>query len=108
MEISAPTEDKLDRSVGAVRDSLDRFAGVFDIKSDQDQGRREVELGLKTAARSLGLTLNDLAGQVRAAFFGAESYRLQRGQNEVRLYTRLLGYDEPATHLGPYGGETVN
>ena len=89
VEISAPTEDKLDRSVGAVRDSLDRFAGVFDIKSDQDQGRREVELGLKPAARSLGLTLNDLAGQVRAAFFGAESYRLQRGQNEVRVYTRL-------------------
>ena len=89
VEVSAPTADKLERSVDAVRDSLDRFAGVFDIKSDQDQGKREVELGLKPAARSLGLTLNDLAGQVRAAFFGAESYRLQRGQNEVRVYTRL-------------------
>ncbi len=89
VEVSAPTEAKLDRSVDAVRDSLRRFAGVFDIKSDQEQGKREVELGLKPAARSLGLTLNDLAGQVRAAFFGSESYRLQRGQNEVRVYTRL-------------------
>jgi multidrug efflux pump subunit AcrB len=89
VEVSAPTSNKLDRSVDAVRDSLDRFAGVFDIKSDQEQGKREIELRLKPAARPLGLTLSDLAGQVRAAFFGVESYRLQRGQNEVRVYTRL-------------------
>ena len=89
VELSAPTQDKLDRAVAAVRDSLNRFGGVFDIKSDQEQGKREIELALKPAARTLGLTLNDLAGQVRAAFFGVESYRLQRGQNEVRVYARL-------------------
>jgi len=89
VELSAPTEEKLDRAVGAVRDSLSRFGGVFDVQSDQEQGRRELELELKPAARSLGLTLEDLAGQVRAAFFGVESYRLQRGQNEVRVYARL-------------------
>jgi multidrug efflux pump subunit AcrB len=89
VEVSAPTPDRLDRAVEAVQDSLDRFAGVFDIKSDQEQGKREIELALKPAARPLGLTLSDLAGQVRAAFFGVESYRLQRGQNEVRVYARL-------------------
>jgi multidrug efflux pump subunit AcrB len=89
VELSAPTPEKLDRAVTAVRDSLDRFSGVFDIKSDQEGGKREIELALKPAARTLGLTLNDLAGQVRAAFFGLESYRLQRGQNEVRVYARL-------------------
>jgi multidrug efflux pump subunit AcrB len=89
VEVSAPTADKLARSVDAVRDSLDRFAGVFDIKSNQEQGKREIELQLKPAARPLGLTLSDLAGQVRAAFFRVESYRLQRGQNEVRVYARL-------------------
>ena len=30
-----------------------------------------------------------MARQVRAAFFGAESFRLQRGQDEVRVYVRL-------------------
>ncbi|MEF8817847.1 MAG: efflux RND transporter permease subunit, partial [Salinibacter sp.] len=89
VEVSAPTEEKLDRTVGAVQDSLVRFGGVFDIQSDQDQGKRELELALKPGARSLGLSLSDLAGQVRAAFFGLESYRLQRGQNEVRVYARL-------------------
>ena len=89
VELSAPTPDKLDRTVAAVQDSLRRFGGVFDIKSDQEQGKRELELEMKPGARTLGLSLNDLAGQVRAAFFGIESYRLQRGQNEVRVYTRL-------------------
>ncbi|PQJ35041.1 multidrug transporter AcrB [Salinibacter sp. 10B] len=89
VEISAPSEERLDRAVTAVRDSLERFGGVFDIQSDRDQGKREIELNLKPAARTLGLTLNDLAQQVRAGFFGVESYRLQRGQNEVRVYARL-------------------
>jgi multidrug efflux pump subunit AcrB len=89
VEVSAPTQDRLDRAVAAVRDSLQRFGGVFDIKSDQEQGRRELELNLKPAARPLGITLSDLAQQVRAGFFGVESYRLQRGQDEVRVYARL-------------------
>jgi multidrug efflux pump subunit AcrB len=35
------------------------------------------------------LTLDSLAQQVRAAFFGAESLRVQRGREEVRVYVRL-------------------
>jgi multidrug efflux pump subunit AcrB len=89
VEASAPTAEKLDRTVAAVKDSLNRFGGVFDVTSDQDRGKRELELSLKPGARTLGLSLSDLAGQVRAAFFGLESYRLQRGQNEVRVYARL-------------------
>jgi len=89
VEASAPTAEKLDRTVEAVQDSLNRFGGVYDIQSDQDRGKRELELSLKPGGRTLGLSLSDLAGQVRAAFFGLESYRLQRGQNEVRVYARL-------------------
>ena len=89
VELSASTPQELDRAVTAVRDSLTRFAGVFDIQSDREQGKQEVELRLKPAARTLGLTLSDLAQQVRAAYFGIESYRLQRGRDEVRVYVRL-------------------
>ena len=103
VEVSAPTQERLDRSVAAVQDSLQRFAGVFDIKSDQEQGRRELELSLKPSARPLGITLNDLAQQVRGGFFGVESYRLQRGQNEVRVYTRLPDDERDAVEdLGEY------
>ena len=96
VEASAPTSEDLDRTVAAVKDSLSRFGGVFDIKSDQEQGKRELELEMKPGARTLGLSLSDLAGQVRAAFFGVEAYRLQRGQNEVRVYARLPDDDRDA------------
>ena len=96
VELSAPTPERLDRAVSAVRDSLRRFSGVFDIKSDLEQGKRELSLRLKPAARPLGLTLSDLAQQVRAAFFGVESYRLQRENNEVRVYARLPDHQRDA------------
>jgi len=89
VELSAQSNEQLDAAVAALQDSLRQYGGVFDVKSDQQQGKREVELRLKPAARTFGLTLEDLAGQVRAAFFGAESYRLQRGQDEVRVFARL-------------------
>ncbi len=89
VELTAGDDVALDRAVAAVQDSLRRFAGVFDIRSDQERGKREVQLRLKPKARTLGVTLQDLATQVRAAFFGAESYRLQRGQDEVRVFARL-------------------
>jgi multidrug efflux pump subunit AcrB len=89
VQLSAADPETLDRAVTAVRDSLDRYNGVFDITSDREQGKQEIELRLKPAARTLGLTLSDLAQQVRAAYFGVESYRLQRGRDEVRVYVRL-------------------
>jgi multidrug efflux pump subunit AcrB len=51
-----------------------------------------MQLKLKLAARSLGLTLDDLARQVRHAFYGAEALRLQRDQDEVKVMVR---YTEP-------------
>ena len=47
-----------------------------------------MQLKLKPTARSLGLTLSDLARQVRHAFYGAEALRLQRDQDEVKVLVR--------------------
>mgnify|MGYP006425644793 CR=1 FL=1 len=89
VELSATNSAQLRTAVAAVEDSLRRFAGVYDIQNDQQAGKREIQLELTDAGRTLGLTLQDLARQVRGAFFGAESYRLQRGRDEVRVFARL-------------------
>ncbi|MEF8864806.1 MAG: efflux RND transporter permease subunit [Salinibacter sp.] len=90
VKLFAPTVEQMTRAAAVVQDSLHRYGGVLDVTSDWEE-KRELELRLKPAARSLGLTLDDLARQTRAAFFGIESYRLQRGQDEVRVYVRLSG-----------------
>ena len=89
VELSHPDTVGLNAAVPALKDRLARFAGVIDVRDDQGRGKRELELRLKPAARSLGITLDDLARQVRGAFFGNEAMRLQRGRDEVRVYVRL-------------------
>ncbi|MEM8560328.1 MAG: efflux RND transporter permease subunit, partial [Bacteroidota bacterium] len=89
VELSHPDAATLNEITARVQGELGRFSGVFDIQSDADAGLQEVQVRLKPAARTLGLTLQDVAGQVRAAFFGDEALRVQRGQEDVRVYVRL-------------------
>ncbi len=89
VELSAETDTDLARAVNAVESELRQIVGVFDVRNDRDEGKREIELRLKPQARTYGLSLDDLAQQVRAAFFGAEALRVQRGREEVRVYVRL-------------------
>jgi len=89
VEVSHPDNELLMTIVQQIEDDLRRLGGVYDVRNDQAQGKRQVQLELKPRARTLGVTLDDLARQVRAAFFGAEALRLQRGREEVRVYVRL-------------------
>ncbi|MEM1094637.1 MAG: efflux RND transporter permease subunit [Bacteroidota bacterium] len=88
-ELSHPNDETLNQATAEVMEELSRFAGVFDIKSDLSEGTPEIRLELTDEARTLGLTLQDVASQVRAAFFGDLALRVQRGQEDVRVYVRL-------------------
>ena len=73
----------------SVVDGLREVGGVHDIRSGVTAGVPEIQLELLPEARTLDLTLADLASQTRGAFFGAEALRVQRGREEVRVYARL-------------------
>jgi len=77
---------------------LAKYPGTFDISDSFLPGKEEMQLKLKPAALSLGLTLSDLAQQVRHAFYGAEALRLQRDQDEVKVLVRYP--DQERTSLG--------
>ncbi|MFV2007338.1 MAG: efflux RND transporter permease subunit [Longimicrobiales bacterium] len=89
VELSHPDPERLEAAGRRVVAELESLAGVFDVKTDQDQGLREIQLRLKPEAHSLGLTLDNVARQVRAAFFGDEALRVQRGREDMRVYVRL-------------------
>jgi multidrug efflux pump subunit AcrB len=61
---------------------------VFDIADNFEDGKEEIKLRIKPAAELLGLALDDLARQVREAFYGFEIQRIQRGRDEVRVFVR--------------------
>ena len=87
--LSHPDPERLAGIAGSVVDGLRSVRGIYDIRSDHTPGIPEVQLELRPEARTLGLTVQELAGQARAAFFGAEAVRVQRGREEVRVYVRL-------------------
>ena len=88
-ELSHAEPALLARAGDALVERLRQIQGVFDVRTDQDRGLREMQIELLPEARTFGLTLDALARQVRSAFFGAEALRVQRGREEVRVYVRL-------------------
>ena len=83
--------ERIDRVLAAssvLQDALKGYGGVYQVQSDYRLGRSEIRLQLKPEARALGLTVNDLATQVYAGYFGAEAARIQRGPDDIRVRVR--------------------
>ena len=102
----------LEAAAARVAAALGSYAGVFDVDDGFKVGKPQLDLELKPAAKGLGLTERDLAGQVRGAFFGAEASRQQRGRDELRVYVRLPREERDSVHAienmlvrTPAGGE---
>ncbi|NJN53232.1 MAG: efflux RND transporter permease subunit, partial [Gammaproteobacteria bacterium] len=88
-QLAGRNVEQLQRAAADLRGELSRYDGVFDITDSFRSGKQEIKLKLLPEARNLGLTLNDLAQQVRHAFYGAEAQRIQRGPDDVRVMVRL-------------------
>ena len=89
MQLSHRDVPTLEAAAADLAGRLRRYEGVKDVDDGVAMGKRQLDFELTPEARSLGITEIDLAQQVRAAFFGAEAARQQRGRDEVRVYVRL-------------------
>lgn len=81
-------EDNLKFAATQLREELARYPGVFDISDSFRAGKQEVQIQILEQGKLLGLTLNDIATQVRQAFYGAEAQRIQRGSDDIRVMVR--------------------
>jgi len=82
------TLDTLIKASTALKKKLREYPGVYDISDDYLPGKKELRVRLKPLARTLGLTLWDLAVQVRAMWYGDEAMRIQRGRDDIRIKIR--------------------
>ena len=64
------------------------YSELRDITDNDPQGYREIQIELKEKAYLLGFSTNEIARQIRQAFFGEEVQRLQRGQDEVKIWVK--------------------
>ncbi len=96
-KLLAPAErfTELEAAVEACKNELGRFEGVYDVDDDSRPGKWEYQVRVKEDAQAMGVTTADLAETIRAAFYGEEVMRLQRGRHEVKLMVR---YPEADRH----------
>lgn len=88
IELSHQDYDVLLPSSERLKSILRDYAGVSDIADDFEPGKAELKLKLKETGRTLGLTLSDLARQIRQGFYGDEAQRIQRGRDDIRVMVR--------------------
>jgi len=75
-------------AVENLKDSYRQYTGVTDISDSFESGKTEMRLELTDVGRSAGLTLGNLAKQVRQGFYGEEVQRIQRGRDDIRVMVR--------------------
>lgn len=79
---------ELEELTEKVKDYLNQVPGVFDIQDDARAGKWEFQIKTNEKAKALGVSLAELAGTIRAAYYGEEAMRLQRGRHEVKVMVR--------------------
>lgn len=90
--LTGPDLERLEGATEFAKRGLEAFAGagVIDISDSNRAGKDELRFGELTAAgRAMGFRLEDVAMQVRDAFFGNEVQRLQRGRDELKVMVRF-------------------
>lgn len=80
--------DTLLRASERLQEILGDYTGVTEIADSFVAGKKELQLDLSDEGRALGLTLQDLARQVRQGFYGEEAQRVQRGRDDIRVMVR--------------------
>ncbi len=88
VQLQAPNVESLQEAAEKLKLRLTEYPGVFGIRDSFRDGKQEIKLAILPSAEPLGLTLADLARQVRQAFYGEEAQRIQRGRDDIRVMVR--------------------
>ncbi|MFT5049493.1 MAG: multidrug efflux pump subunit AcrB [Chlamydiales bacterium] len=98
VQFAGEDTEELRAAADELKAELVGFNGVFDVSDSFRGGKQEIKLSILPGAEALGLTLADLARQVRQGFYGEEAQRIQRGRNDVRVMVRYPFADRRSLH----------
>ena len=92
VRLLGPSTDAIKPLAERLKAKLATYDGVFDIQDDALPGNLEVKVTRKPGAENIGGVFDVVARQLRDAFYGNESLKVQRGRHEVEVRVR---YPEP-------------
>ena len=88
LRLTGPDVEELHQVAGRLKREIAQYPGALEIADSFRAGKEEVELEITEEAQAAGLTLADVARQVRQAFYGEEAQRIQRGRDDVKVMVR--------------------
>ncbi len=74
-----------------LKEELNKITDLKDVQDNIAVGNREMLIDLNPEAYFLGLNHTEITKQMRQGFFGEEVQRLQKGNDEVRVWVRYPG-----------------
>ena len=89
IQLQSASSENLEVAAERLKKKLADYPGVFDVTDSFQGGKAEMRLDILPGAEALGLSMGDLARQVRQAFYGEEIQRIQRGRNDIRVMVRF-------------------
>ena len=88
IQFSGNSLETLNRVSEEVKAQLATYPGVFEIADSLSDGKEELQIELSPQGHLLGLTRNDIVGQVGQAYRGLQAQRIQRGRDDIRVLVR--------------------
>lgn len=98
IELSHRDTDVLQRASVDLAEVLREFPNASDIDDGSASGKAQYDFTLLPLGEHMGFQADDVAVQIRNAFYGAEAQRLQRGRNEVKVMVRLPESERETEH----------
>ncbi len=89
VQFSGQSLEQLNAVGSELKQHLSSYEGVFDINDSLSDGKEELRIDLSAQGLVLGLTREDVVGQVSQAFRGFQAQRIQRGRDDIRVIVRL-------------------
>ncbi|MGL5047899.1 MAG: efflux RND transporter permease subunit, partial [Shewanella sp.] len=86
--LSSSNLEELAAASKELKQKLATYEGVYDIADNFSSGSNEIRLKIRPEAEALGLTLADLAREVRYGFYGYEAQRILRNKEEIKVMVR--------------------
>ena len=81
-----------------MEEALEDLKDIRRAHTDVNKPQNEIQITLRPYGRDLGLTQDNLARQVRRAFYGEQAQRIQRGEDNVRVMVRFPKEQRESLH----------
>ena len=84
---------QIEQAAAELKEELAAYPGTYDIADDFKPGKPERRFRIRDGAQSIGVTMSDIARQLRQGFYGEEALRIQRGKDDVKVQVRYAAED---------------